>query len=116
MIAVLLLSLLACTCGLVGQYFWVHRKFYRLYNKLPLAVPHLPIIGVGHKFIMADSKKLYKLTTHMTDHHGPSPRRIYAGPMSFVVVDEPEQFKAIFTSRNCTDKIFLYKKFLLRSG
>jgi hypothetical protein len=116
MIAVLLLLLLTCTCGFVGQYLWVHRKFYRLFNKLPLAVPHLPIIGVGHKFIIADVKELFKVTTYVTAHHGPSPRRVYLGPINFVVVDDPEQIQKIFTSRICTDKIFLYKQFPIKSG
>jgi hypothetical protein len=115
MIFVLILSVVLCALAAVMQFYWENRKFYRLYNKLPLALPHLPLIGCGHKFFMADSRKLFKMAKLVTAP-GPSPRRMSCGPMCFVVVDDAEQFQKVYSSKNCTDKIFFYKKFLLKSG
>jgi hypothetical protein len=110
-------TLLISAIAAVVQYYWRHRHFYKLYNKLPLAMPHLPFIGIGHKFFMADARKLFEATLYVTGNSSvPSPRRIFAGPMCYVIVDEAEQFQKVYASRHCTDKISFYKKLVLKSG
>jgi hypothetical protein len=115
MIAFLLFTALVSAIAAVFQYFWQNRHFYKLFNKLPDAVPHLPIIGIGHKFFMADAKKLFEAALYCTKP-GPSPRRIYAGPLCYVIVDDAEQFQKVYASRHCTDKISFYKLFVLKTG
>jgi hypothetical protein len=100
---------------IVFQYFWQHRKFYKLYNKLPQVHSHLPIIGVGHKLFNLDTEKLFVALRLLTSP-GPSPRRMNSGPMCLVVVDDAAQLQEVLNSKFCLDKGYFYKKFILKNG
>jgi hypothetical protein len=109
------LTILSFLLAMVLQYFWQHRKFYKLYNKLPQVHSHLPIIGVGHKFLNLDTEKLFDTIRFLTSP-GPSPRRMYSGPMCMVVVDDADQLQEVLNSKFCLDKGYFYKKFVLKEG
>lgn len=112
MIFLFLLTVLVIT---VLQYYWKHRKFYQVYNKLPLVHSHLPLLGVIHKFYNVDSEKLYN-TVKLLTSSGPSPRRVNAGLLCFVVVDDAAQVQTVLNSKFCGDKGYFYKNFILNRG
>lgn len=112
MIVLILASLLLIA---VLQYYWQHRKFYKLYNKMPLSHSHLPFIGMAYKYIYVDTKKLYDSAKFLTTF-GPSPRRFFAGPVCSVVVDNVDQLQKLLNSKYAVDKSFIYKKLILKRG
>lgn len=100
---------------LIVHYKWKNRRFYELYNKIPKADGHLPIIGLCHRFLKIDSRKLLNLLIKLVKP-GPSPRRLYGGTLCFVTVDDPDQIQKVCASKCCIERIFSYQKFTFRTG
>jgi hypothetical protein len=115
-VLVYLSAIVSLSAVLILQYFWRHRRFYRLYNKIPLADGNLPLIGFGWRFIKTDPKSLFKGFNAMTAPSRPSPRRLYSGPAAYITVDDPDHIQKLFSSKNCVNKIFVFKKFVVKSG
>jgi hypothetical protein len=87
----------------------VHRKFYKLYEKLPKAHGNFPLIGVAWRFYKSlNPSNIYESVSTILAP-GPSPRRFNVGPACFVIVDDPEQVQKVLLSRISINKI-LYAK------
>jgi hypothetical protein len=110
-------SLALCSVAAIFylKYWWKHRKFYELFDKIPLADGNYPLIGCSWRFLKTDPKSLYKALGSVTAK-GPSPKRVFVGPACFIVVDDPDQIQKICNSRHCFDKMYFYKKLMLKTG
>lgn len=103
--------------GLVAFYAsfrWRRRRLYYLASKLP-GPKGLPFIGMGHKFLTGDFKKIFEAIITFSSGYE-SPATIWIGPELVIFADTPEILKIVLNSPKCLDKTPFYEAFSLKNG
>lgn len=86
----------------------VHMRHIESYVKnLKSAKPFIPFFGHILKFITKSTSENYEYFVDLATHNE-SPVKLYIGPKLFVILDKPDDIKAILMSPHCLDKPFLY--------
>lgn len=110
----LLFGLLTCLVAFYLKFLWRRRRLYHLASKLP-GPRGLPFIGMGHKLLTGDFKKIFEIITSFSDGYE-SPASLWLGPELLVFADTPEALKVVLNSPKCMDKSTLYEVFSLKKG
>src|SRR4051812_25542498 len=85
------------------KYWWTNRKFYSYARSIPQIEGSWPLFGHLHLIIGATAKEIY-LGNKLATRAGPSPRKLWLGPVLVVVVDDPDHLQKMLTSKYCVDK------------
>lgn len=106
MIALILIGVLVLTI-LVKYYFWKqHMESY--VKDLPGLEGTLPVIGNAHEFVGKSTAEMFTEITSLVKRLD-SPIKTWIGPMLTIIMDKPEDVKAILMSSNCLDKPYMYR-------
>lgn len=110
----LLFGFIICLLVFYASFRWRRRRLYYLAAKLP-GPRGLPLIGMGHKLLTGDFKKIFEIFTTFSSGYEP-PAALWLGPELLIFADTPEVLKIVLNSPKCMDKSPLYGTFSLKKG
>lgn len=110
----LVVGLFTTLAAAYARFLWNRRRLYYLAAKLE-GPRGLPFIGMGHKFIEGNCKKIFEFFITVTDGYK-SPVGAWLGPELLIFADTPESLQIVLNSPKCLDKSPLYDRLLLTKG
>lgn len=110
----LLFGLLIFLAAICASVWWSRRRLNHLAAKIP-GPKGLPLIGMGHKFINADYKQIFRLLVDVTKGYD-TIMKIWIGPELVIFAHTPESLQIVLNSQKCLDKSPLYDVLIVKAG
>lgn len=110
----LLFGLLIFLVAFCASVWWSRRRLYHLAAKIP-GPKGYPIIGMGHKFINADFKQIFKALIAVTEGYD-TIMKMWIGPELAIFAHTPESLQVVLNSQKCLDKSPLYEVLIVKTG
>lgn len=84
-------------------------------QNVPTVEPSYPLIGSAFEFVGKNSAQLFRMIVQAVKRHS-TPCKAWLGPVLAIVVDRPEDVKAVLMSTACLDKPYMYRFLPSTSG
>lgn len=99
--------LVFCTIWIILKYI-LHMRHTESYVKhLKFTRLFIPFIGNSFVTMGKSSAELFRVIIQLIKQND-TPNKLYIGPDLVIILDKPDDIKAILTSSNCLDKPYYY--------
>lgn len=98
-----------------ANFRWKRRRMYELAEKIP-GPKGLPLIGIGHRFLLPNHRKKIKFHANSGKRSFTSISKVWLGPELLIVINTPEALQIVLNSQHCLNKSKLYDVLPVNKG